>query len=111
MVVVVTRDVSARFRGFLASCMLEIAPAVYTSPNMNPAVRNRVWSVLEEWHQTLKKGSIVMTWNDKKAPGGQQVRMLGWPPKELVPVDGHILVRRMLSPEEIESLKTEQKPC
>ena len=32
MCVIVTRDVPARFRGFLASCMLEIAPGVYTQP-------------------------------------------------------------------------------
>ena len=32
MCVIVTRDVPMRFRGFLASCMLEIAPGVYTQP-------------------------------------------------------------------------------
>ena len=35
MVVIVTRDVADRFRGFLASCMLEIAPGVYTAPRMS----------------------------------------------------------------------------
>ena len=32
MTVVVTVSVEARYRGFLASVMLEIAPGVYTSP-------------------------------------------------------------------------------
>ncbi|HPP12752.1 MAG TPA: type I-E CRISPR-associated endoribonuclease Cas2e, partial [bacterium] len=49
MTVVVTRDVADRFRGFLASCMLEIAPGVYTAPGMNPAARDQVWRVLEGW--------------------------------------------------------------
>lgn len=48
MTLAVTRDVAARFRGFLASCMLEIAPGVYTSPKMNRAVRERVWSVVQD---------------------------------------------------------------
>ena len=34
MTVIVTVNVEARYRGFLASAMLEIAPGVYTSPNM-----------------------------------------------------------------------------
>ena len=32
--VIVTINVEGRYRGFLASAMLEIAPGVYTSPNM-----------------------------------------------------------------------------
>lgn len=39
LVVIVTRDVAYRYRGFLASVMLEVAPAVYISPRMSPAVR------------------------------------------------------------------------
>ena len=62
MTVVVTRDVPERFRGFLASCMLEIAPGVYTAPDMTRAVRERVWVVLDDWHSTARTGGIVMTW-------------------------------------------------
>lgn len=36
MTVVVTRDVPDRFRGFLVSVMLEIAPGVYTAPTSAP---------------------------------------------------------------------------
>ena len=43
MCVIVTRDVPSRFRGFLGSCMLEIAPGVYTQPDMSAAVRERAW--------------------------------------------------------------------
>ncbi|WP_419625747.1 type I-E CRISPR-associated endoribonuclease Cas2e, partial [Thiolapillus sp.] len=38
LVVIITRDVADRYRGFLASVMLEIAPAVYISPRMNAGV-------------------------------------------------------------------------
>lgn len=97
MTVVVTRDVSARFRGFLASCMLEVAPGVYTAPRMNPAVRTRVWSVLEEWFAAEScTGSIVLTWSAPELRGGQAVRTLGVPPIELVDVDGLVLAARRL---------------
>ena len=33
MIVVITRNVPEKFRGFLASCMLEITPAVYAYPS------------------------------------------------------------------------------
>lgn len=93
MTVIVTRDVTARFRGFLASCLLEIAPGVYTSPNMTTGVRERVWNVLQSWFGELGGGSIVMTWYDKAAPGRQGLSTLGEPPKTIVETDGMFLVR------------------
>lgn len=93
MTVVVTRDVPLRFRGFLASCMLEISPGVYTSPRMTAAVRERVWAVLSDWHGHLRRGAVVMTWRDPKLPCGQGLATLGEPPKELVDHDGLMLVR------------------
>ncbi len=101
MTVVVTRDVADRFRGFLASCMLEIAPGVYTSPRMNRAVRERVWEVLSEWFAELGGGGIVMTWSEPSAPGGQQIAVLGSPSYELCEYYGVFLARkRELKPEE-----------
>ena len=94
MTVVVTRNVEERYRGFLASCMLEIAAGVYTGPRMTPGVRDRVWRVLTDWHRTLGQGSIVMTWPDLAEPGGQGVKLLGDPPRNLYEVDGTLLVRR-----------------
>ena len=94
MTVIVTRDVAARFRGFLASCMLEIGPGVYTAPRMTRAVRERVWAVLEDWFEDLGGGSIVMTWRDPSLPGGQRVALLGKPPCELQRHYGVYLVRR-----------------
>ena len=77
MTVVVTINVEARYRGFLASVMLEIAPGVYTSPNMTRGIRERIWNVLAEWYYQLGQGSIVMTWRDPSAVGEQQIRTLG----------------------------------
>ena len=94
MTVIVTRDVEPRYRGFLASVMLEIAPGVYTAPHLTKAVRERVWTVLCDWHASLGRGAIVMTWRDRKAAGGQQVLSLGQPPRDLHDADGVLLVRR-----------------
>ena len=94
MTVVVTRDVAQRSRGFLASCMLEIAPGVYSAPSMSPAVRERVWTVLTGWFAELAGGSVVMLWADARLPGGQGISVLGSPAKELVEVDDHVLTRR-----------------
>ena len=93
MTVVVTINVAARFRGFLASAMLEIAPGVYTSPDMTKGIRRRVWEVLSRWHDELQQGSIVMTWREPSAIGGQRIRLLGEAPKELFDADGIYLVK------------------
>ena len=93
MTVIVTTNVEARYRGFLASAMLEIAPGVYTAPQMTHGIRERVWNVVSRWHHELGNGSIVMTWKDTKAPSQQQIRTLGSPPKDIVNADGVHLVR------------------
>ena len=97
MTVVVTRDVPERFRGFLASVMLGIAPCVYTHPDLSRAVRERIWAVLEDWHARMKAGSIVMTWADGCAPSGQRVCTLGWPARVIVACDGVALSHRDLT--------------
>ncbi len=94
MTVVITTKVSGRVRGFLASCMCELAPGVYTAPRMNAAVRERVWRVMEGWFHDFKDGSIVMTWPHKGKLGGQEVLCLGVPPVTLIELDGIYLARR-----------------
>jgi len=94
MVVVITRDVEARYRGFLGSVMLELAPGIYAHPRMTTGVKNRVWEVLKDWYGQLGRGSIVMTWDDAASHGGLGLATLGEPPKEIVPHDGLLLVRR-----------------
>lgn len=98
MTVVVTRNVEDRYRGFLASVMLEIAPGVYTAPALGTGVRDRIWAVLAEWYGMLDNGAIVMTWRDPQAAGQQQIRTLGLPPKEIVDLDGLLVVRTPVNP-------------
>ena len=93
MTVVVTVNVEGRYRGFLASAMLEIAPGVYTAPMMTHGIRDRVWEVLSRWHSELGQGSIVMTWRDPAAVGEQRIRTLGEAPKSIVDADGVYLVK------------------
>jgi CRISPR-associated protein Cas2 len=98
MTVVVTRNVADRMRGFLASAMLELAPGVYSAPRLSPAVRERIWRVLEDWFSAETEASVVMVFADNQMPGGQNVRVLGLPPVELVELDGLIITRRLPSP-------------
>lgn len=89
MTVVVTRDVAGRMRGFLASVMPEQAPGVYTAAELSRAVRERVWTVLSDWHAAgTETGSVVMLWRDAAAPGGLGVLTLGTPPRKLADLDG-----------------------
>jgi CRISPR-associated protein Cas2 len=91
MTVVVTRNVSGRMRGFLASTMLELTPGVYSAPRISPAVRARIWAVLSEWFVHEKDASAIMIWQEREIPGGQAVKTLGIPPIRLIEVDGILL--------------------
>lgn len=95
--VIVTRDVEGRYRGFLGSAMLELAPGVYANPRMTKGVRERIWRVLTDWHRQLQRGSIIMCWADANAPGAIGLETLGEPPKDVVEHEGALLVRRHLS--------------
>ncbi len=95
MTVVVTRDVEPRYRGFLASALLEVAPGVYVSPNLSAGVRERIWSVIEDWFGALGNGAIAIIWRDSTAGGGLALRHLGDPPKEIREADGVLLVKRL----------------
>ena len=97
MTIVVTRDVPGRFRGFLASCMLEVAPGVYVAPRMNRGIRDRMWSVVGEWYHELGRGSLVMAWRQQDQPGNLGLAFLGEPAKSIVEHEGLFLVQRALS--------------
>jgi CRISPR-associated protein Cas2 len=96
LVMIVTRDVTDRYRGYLGSLMLEVAPTVYISPRMNPGVRTRTWGVLSDWYAAEPQGSVAMVWRDADATGGIGIATLGTTPRELVEVDGLWLVRKRL---------------
>lgn len=93
LVTIVTRDVADRFRGFLASVMLEVAPCTYVSPRMSKGVRERVWRVMTEWHTAEPRGSIVMIWREREATGGVGLAHLGTPAKKLLEIDGMWIAR------------------
>ena len=88
LVIIVTCNVLDRYRGYLGSLMLEIAPTVYISPRMNQGVRSRTWVVLTEWYTAEPQGSVVMVWRDANATGGIGIATLGTPKRELVDIDG-----------------------
>ena len=94
MTVVVTRNISDRTRGFLASSMLEIAPGVYSAPNISPTVRERIWTVVADWFTAEKAASVVMLWSDPSQVGGQSVKTLGLPPIKVIDIDGLIVTLR-----------------
>lgn len=96
MTVIVTRNASGRLRGFLASCMCEVAPGVYTAPRMTKAVRRRVWDVLADWVLAESDCSAVMTWSDRSQACGQSVLVLGSPACDLRVIDGVVFTRREL---------------
>lgn len=94
MAMVVTRNVEDRYRGFLTSVMLEVAPGVYVAPDLSAGVRMRVWNVLQSWWEVLGTGSITMVWRDTQAVGNLRLETLGEAPKEIVDADGVLLVKR-----------------
>lgn len=95
MTVVVTRDVEDRYRGFLLSCMPEIAPGVYAAAAMNQGIRSRMWHVVREWHAELQRGSVTLIYSDKSSPSGLKIEVVGTPAKELVDFDGfYVSLRR-----------------
>lgn len=94
LTMIVTRDVEMRYRGFLTSLMLEIAPGVYVAPDMSAAVRQRVWTVMSGWWDVLGRGSLVLIWRDTGAVGNLRIETLGEAPKTIVDADGILLVKR-----------------
>lgn len=91
LTILITRDVEDRYRGFLASAMLELAPGVYASPALTSRARDKIWDVLTDWHGQLGCGSIVLIYADRRADGGMAVRHLGAPPRSAVRLDGVLL--------------------
>lgn len=94
LTVIITRDVEDRYRGFLGSTMLELAPGVYAQPRMSAGVRRRISDVLADWHGRLGRGSIVMCWAEPVANGGLGMQTFGEPPKDIIAHDAMLLVRR-----------------
>lgn len=95
LTVLITRDVEDRYRGFLSSAMLEVAPGVYASPNLSARARDQIWDVLSRWYAQLGRGSITLVHPDRQADGGMVVRSLGSPPRQPIRLDGVLLTMRV----------------
>jgi CRISPR-associated protein Cas2 len=91
--------------------MCEIAPGVYTAPRMTRAVRDRVWSVMEEWWQAVEEQAVLMTWPDPKLAGGQHVRTLGLPRQNLEDHHGVFLACRQIDDETKSRLEAGSVPA
>jgi len=92
MTLAVTRNPSERIIGFLASCMCEVAPGIFTGPRMSKAVRERVWAVLSDWYSYEREDcSIVLTWPDDSETCGQAFLVLGCPRSQLQEVCGVVV--------------------
>ena len=98
LTILITRDVEDRYRGFLASAMLELAPGVYASPSLSAKARDKVWSVVCQWHAQLQRGSLVLFFPDRQSDGGLAVRYLGAPPREAVRHEGVMLTKLRVFP-------------
>lgn len=98
MTILITRNAPDRFRGFLCSCMLELAPGVYGAVRMNKAIRERVWAVMIDWFMAMPPdGGILMVWPDRNAPSGMGLASLGWPKRDIVQVNNIWLARTDLT--------------
>jgi CRISPR-associated protein Cas2 len=105
MTVVVVRDVADRYRGFLASIMPEIAPGVFVDAELSRRVRERLWGVLSGWWDDMPGGSVIMIWRDEAAPGQLGLQTRGLPVRQLVDLDGVLVLRRLKANGSIESLE------
>ncbi len=95
MTVIVSSNVRPRFTGFLGSVMVEVAPSVYLAAAMNTGVRERVWETLSDWHAAEPQGSIVLIWGASASQTGIKVAYLGLPRRDLIELDGLLIVRRI----------------
>ncbi len=94
MTIVVTRNISDRLRGFLASTLVEIGIGVYAGARISRAVRERIWDVTSDWFTAEENASVVLVWQEPSMPGGIAVSTLGVPPIEFAEVDGLVLAKR-----------------
>ena len=98
VLIAVTRNIPGRFRGLLTSCMLEIAPGTFVSPQINRAVRERIWDIMMSWNEVLRPNSgVVFLWPDTQEPSHLGMSFIGFPPKELIEHDGFWLARSPLT--------------
>jgi CRISPR-associated protein Cas2 len=94
LTVVIARDVQTRYHGRLRSIMLEVSVGVYVSTRLNKDTRERLWAQLSQWYRVLRRGSLVLIWQERGELDRVGMKHLGEPPKDLVMIDGLLLTRR-----------------
>lgn len=98
MTIIVTRNLPGRFHGFLASCLLEVAPGVYATPRLRKAVRERLWTVMSNWISEIPDdGGLLLVYPDKSAPSRIGMASLGWPKRDFIDLDGLWLAQSPLT--------------
>jgi CRISPR-associated protein Cas2 len=95
LTVVITRDVEDRYRGLLASAMLEASAGVYFSNGLSARARDKLWGIVSDWHGQLTRGSLTMLFADSSSDGGVSVRSVGLPARRPVRLDGALLMHRV----------------
>lgn len=92
MLVLITNQVPMKVRGFLAACLLEVAPGVYVHPRINAGVRERIWKIMTEWSVEFSQEAFVLAlWPAPKSSGGINIRTIGIPQRTLIDYDGLVL--------------------
>lgn len=84
----------ARFKGFLASVMLEIAPNTFVAPRFKRAALDRVWEVLRDWHAAAPEGYVIALIGSSEPRGVPEIRTLGLPPRTILEQDEMLLLLR-----------------
>ena len=90
----VISNVEDRYRGFLSSHGLEVAPSVFFMPVISSGVRDRVIDVVRSWHEELGNGSILFAYPKSGGPGAMCFVWLGRERRDLVEHEGLLLLRR-----------------
>ena len=87
MIVICISATADRFHGFLRLIMLNPHLGLYASKDVNKAARERIWSILSEWHATGPRGRVVMIYPDKSRRMRIDFLTLGAPKREIVEID------------------------
>ncbi len=81
-----------RFSGLLHSVAMEVAPGTFLAADFDRAAFERIWTVLEEWHQGWPEGWIAAVIPAARTRHPPEIRCLGIPRRTLVEQDGlHLL--------------------
>lgn len=81
-----------RFSGFLHSVAMEVAPGTFLAADFDRDAFDRVWAVLEEWHQGWPDGWIAALLPAPRPRYPPEIRCLGIPRRTLVEQDGIYLL-------------------